>query len=108
MMSRSFGPYNSLDEFIDREVTFADLLHELGKLPRRDVLRWVLGLSERLEHKDSDQPEAQLALLQQLLHPDLSSQIQVTITETQMHIGVLFHRRQIWFVLQMALLACKD
>ena len=55
-MSRSFGPYHSLAEFTGRTVTFPDMLRELAKIPRRDVIRWIVGLSERLEQKEADKP----------------------------------------------------
>jgi len=106
-MARS-GPYHSLEEFTGRKVRFSEILQELSAIPRRDVIRWVVGLSERLERIGADEPPTQIDFLRQLLPKGFWVELDAQLKNRDAPIGCFFHRRQLWFVLQMALLACKD
>ncbi len=103
----NIGPYLTLEEIIGRKVTFPDLLQELTKIRRDDVLRWVAGMTAIVERKESSTPSDQLSLLHHLVPSDLFEEIH-TALQTGQHTGAFFHRRQLWFVLQMALITCKD
>src|SRR5262245_26625380 len=107
-MGRTLGPYHTLEELIGRKVVVADLIQELSKIPRSDVLRCLAGISALLErHVNSSYPQ-QIRILHEITNPELAQQVDASLKEQRDYFGALFHRRQLWFVLQMAVLSCRD
>jgi hypothetical protein len=106
-MSRAFGPYHTLEELIGRKVVAADLIQKLSKIPRSDVLRCLAGLSALLERPENSTYLQQIRILHNITNPDLAKQVEASLKK-ETTFGTLFHRRQLWLVLQMAVLSCKD
>ena len=105
---RSLGPYHTLEELIGRKVVMADLVHKLSKIPRSDVLRCLAGFSALLErHVNASYPQ-QIRILHEITNRELANQVEASLKKDKDSFGALFHRRQLWFVLQMAVLSCKD
>ena len=102
------GFYHTLEELINHKVVVSDLIHKLAGLRRSDVLVWVAGLSAFLQQRGSLSRQQQSELLPALLPHELCNQIQLALKSRNDPAACFFHRRQLWFVLQMALLACKE
>lgn len=105
-MSRSLGPYHTLEELTGQKVVIADLLQKLAKIPRSDVLRCLSGLSALLERVENSTLPQQIRLLHEIVPSDLANTVEAALKK-ETEPGIVFHRRQVWFVMQMALLTCK-
>jgi len=108
IMSRSFGPYHTLEELIGRKVVVADLLEKLSKIARSDVLRCLAGFSALLERHENGAYQQQIKLLHEITSAELATQVEEALKMQTDPFGALFHRRQLWFVLQMAVLSCTN
>lgn len=106
-MNRAIGPYHTLEELIGRKVVVSDLIQKLSAIPRSDVLRCLAGFSAQLEREVNSSYQQQIRILREVTRPELAETIQTAI-KRERDFGALFHRRQLWFVLQMAVLACKN
>jgi len=103
-----FGVYYTLSHVAGRSATIADLVHALTKLRRSDVIRWLCAISGWLEANDSMAIQNQLAMANVLLSKELCEGLDKHRRSQPGIPGAVFHRRQIWLVLQMALLVCKE
>lgn len=99
-----FGVYFTLQQVANRTATVADLTHALAKLRRSDVIRWLAAISGWIDDDGVDQPK----LADTLLAPDLWKGLDEHLRREPNIPGRVFHRRQLWFVLQMAVIACKE
>lgn len=106
-MSRSIGPYHTLEELIGRKVVMHDLVQMLSTIARSDVLRCLAGLSALLERPQNATYTQQIRLLHEITPPELAHQVEHALRGNEEPFGALFHRRQLWFVLQIATLSCK-
>src|SRR4029453_14069990 len=107
-MGRSFGPYHTLGELIGRKVILADLISELTKIPRQEVLRWVAGMSTLIERRDGFDKRRKFNFFFALFPADVWKQIGQVLQRRDDLRGSFFHRRQLWFVLQLAIIVCRD
>jgi len=107
-MRRSLGPYHTLEELIGRKVVVADLIHKLSKIPRSDVLRCLAGFSALLERNVNSGYSQQIRILHEITNAELAEQVEASLKKDKDSFGALFHRRQLWCVLQMAVVSCKD
>lgn len=107
-LSPMFGVYYTLRQVTGRVATVADLTQALGKLRRSDVIRWLAAVSGWVDGEDGMELRNQLAMADQLLAEDLRQGLQEHIKREPNVPGCLFHRRQLWFVLQMCVVACKE
>lgn len=103
----SVGQYHTLSELLGTKVVVSELLRELAKIPRSDVLRCLAGLAILISLEASSSPQEQLKLLHNFAPAGVAVKVQEALLSQQMQ-GALFFRRQVWFVWQMALIACKD
>lgn len=106
-MSGTFGPYHTLEELIGRKVVVADLVERLSKIRRSDVFRCLAGFSALLERHANSSYQQQIRILHEVTNPELAREIEKALKRDKVF-GALFHRRQLWFVLQMAVICCKD
>jgi hypothetical protein len=102
------GFYHTLEDLADQNVAFSDLVHKLAGLNRSDVLMWIAGLSEFLQRKGGLSLQEQIKFLPHLLPAELWEQIEQALKKRNDPTACFFHRRQLWFVLQFALLSCKE
>lgn len=101
------GQYHTLSELIGTKVVISELLQALARIPRSDVLRCLAGLATLISRETSHSPQEQLKLLHRFAPEDVAVMVQNALVSRQLQ-GAIFFRRQIWFVWQMALIACKD
>src|SRR6266446_7286598 len=88
--------------------TVAELTHTLSKLRRSDVIRWLGAIAARISDAGGMELETQLQMAESLLSDELRAGLKEHVRRDQTRVGCVFHRRQVWFVLQMAVLACKE
>lgn len=105
-MSR-IGPYYTLNELIGQKVEFADLFDELRRIPRDDFLRLAAGLLAIIDRNEAHDPSKQVELMRIFTPMELGLKIEEAIKKVE-HPGAFFHRRQIWFALQIALFTCRE
>jgi hypothetical protein len=102
------GEVLTLEHLGGMRATTADLMAELVKLKRSDVIRWVAAISVKLAEPSGSAHERQREMAQQLLPDDLIASLDKWLRNGQQWNWALFHRRQMWFLLQMAVVACKE
>jgi hypothetical protein len=102
------GVFLTLEQLGGMRTTTADLMAELVKLKRSDVIRWVAAISVQLAEPNGSAQERQRQMAPQLLSDDLIAGLDTWLREGQQWNWTLFHRRQMWFLLQMAVVACKE
>lgn len=106
--SPMFGVYFTLRQVAGRSATVADLMQALAKLKRSDVVRWLTALSGWIDAEGGLDLPNQLTLADRLLADDLRSGLETHRRREPDIPGCVFHRRQLWFVLQMAVLVCRE
>lgn len=104
---RKIGKYHTLPELLGTQVVVSDLLQTLSIIPRSDVLRCLAEISASIGWESSDSTREQLRILHDFVSPDIAKTVEQA-WQVQAFSGVLFFRRQLWFVWQLALIACKD
>jgi hypothetical protein len=104
----SIGVFLTLEQLGGLLATSADLMAELVKLKRSDVIRWIAAISVRLAEPDGMTHERQREMARQLLSDDHFAGLNKWPQNEQDCNWTLFHRRQMWFLLQMAAIACKE
>jgi hypothetical protein len=102
------GVFLSSEQLSGMRATTADLMAELVKLKRSDVIRWIAAISVRLAEPNGMGHERQREMAQQLLSDDLIAGLDKWLQNGQRWNWALFHRRQMWFLLQMTVVACKE
>jgi hypothetical protein len=102
------GHFLTLEHLGGMRATIADLMAELVKLNRSDVIRCVTAISVKLAEPNGSDHERQRAMARQLLPDDLMAGLDKWLRDGQQWNWALFHRRQMWFLLQMAVVACKE
>lgn len=107
-MNQSIRPYHTLGELLGKKVVVADLVQALSRIPRSDVIRCIAGMTVLLEREGASELKQQLVILHGFATSGLARSIESAVRKLNGPFGVLFHRRQLWFVLQMAVIACKD
>jgi hypothetical protein len=103
-----FGVYYTLEQITGKPATIPDLTHALAKLRRSDVIRWLAALSSRIGAENGMDLDYQLQLAESILPDDLVTGLQAHLRTVPDVPGWVFHRRQLWFLLQMAVLSCKE
>lgn len=102
------GVFLTLEQLVGMRATIADLLAELVNLKRSDVICWITAISVRLAEPNGMAHERQREMARQLLSDDLFAGLNKWLRNGQDWNWALFHRRQMWFLLQMAVVACKE
>lgn len=86
--------------------TFADLMKLLGTIRRSDVVLWTSTLIEVVGKNDGCRPPMQSALIRDLLEKDLGDRV-LAKARAESDV-VVFHRRQLWLLLQLASIASNE
>jgi hypothetical protein len=102
------GVFLTMEDLGGVRSNVADLMAELVKLKRSDVIRWVSAINMKLGEPHTLTQERQRELAQQLLPIDLNVALEKWLREKGNRNWTLFHRRQLWLLLQMAVVACKE
>jgi hypothetical protein len=104
----TIGVFLTLEQLGGVRATTADLMAELVKLKRSDVIRWVAAISVKLAEPNGLAHERQREMAKQLLSSDLMAGLDNWLRNGRQWNWALFHRRQMWILLQMAVVACKE
>lgn len=102
------GVFLTQGELGGTQATTADLMAELVKLKRSDVIRWIAAISVRVAESNGLTHQRQREMARQLLSDDLNAGLDRWLRNGQEWNWAIFHRRQMWFLLQMAVVACKE
>jgi hypothetical protein len=103
-----FGVYYTLRQVSGRSVAVADLTYALAKFRRSDVIRWLCAISGWIDADGGMELETQTTMAGFLLAEDLRRGLDAHRRREPGVRGCLFHRRQLWFLLQMAVMACRE
>ncbi len=101
------GVYLTLDQLGGPRATMAELTAELVKLKRSDVIRCIVAISSRLTDPKGQDENLQLTLANEMLSGDLLAELKKRQPNMEWH-WTIFHRRQISFLLQVAVGACRE
>jgi hypothetical protein len=86
----------------------SDIVAELQAAPCIEVVRCLCSLSKALLSEQGMSPGFQLQLARDLLPAEWVETLQTMMRNDGADAGVVFHRRGVWFVLQMAALSCRE
>lgn len=104
----TIGHYHTLSEFTGKPVTVADLVRHLGTMRRSEVIRVVGNFAATVSSEYGMTPGYQLQMAEHVLPADVWPLVSRKIPRSEAHSGRLFHRRQVWFLLQMAIVSCSE
>ena len=107
----NLGHFHGLKSLNGQKSTVADIASRLSPLPRSKVLAWLCALSGFVSEPTNKQPQTQLRLSAQLLSTEMHDAYQQLVRKEQNEIGGpggLFHLQQVWFMVQMAVICCKE
>lgn len=100
--------YHTLSEFTGNPVTVADLVRHLGMMRRSEVIRVIGNMSATVWSEHGMKLGYQMQMAQHVLPEDVWQLVRGKIPYNEKHAGRLFHRRQVWFLLQMAIMSCSE
>src|SRR5262245_11126713 len=103
-----FGVYYGYGDITGRHSTPADLTQALAKYRRSDVIRWITAVAAWVARDGGLEPGNQLALADRMLSESNRKGVRETVRRLGWTRWCVFHRRQLWFLLQMALISGKE
>lgn len=102
------GVYYRLNDLTGKVASVPELSHSLGKLRRSDVIRQLVTLMCAVNADGGMDLSNQLRMADSWLPPELREALRAHLKKEGTFIGCVFHPRQIRFVLQMAVLTCRE
>ncbi len=102
------GVYYGLCDVTGKRSSLADLIQTLGKYRRSDIIRWIAAVSRWTADDIAVLPGNQLGMGKVLFSEELLSSVEELVRKAGNSKWCLFHRRQVWFLLQATLLASKE
>jgi hypothetical protein len=103
-----FGLCYGMHELAGHRATPAVLIAKLSRFKRSDVIRWIASLVGWNSNIQSLNPANQIGMADSLLRPELRDSLRERVRNDGVDTWCVFHRRQLWFLLQMALLSCRE
>jgi len=100
--------YHTLSEFTGKPVGIADLVQLLNTMRRSEVIRVIANMAATVATDHGMKLGYQLQMAQHVLPDDVWPLVSGKIPRSDAHTGRLFHRRQVWFLLQMAIISCSE
>src|SRR5262249_1989304 len=100
--------YYGYHDVTGRRVAPAELIQDLSRLRRSDVIRWIAALAHWVSEDGAVRPEKQMAVAKAMLTEELGDSLRQLITKENPGTWSIFHRRQLWFMLQVAVLSCTE
>lgn len=108
LQSPLIGTWCTYADLTQEQVELPELVHELSQLKRSEVIRHIVWLSAASAGANGIQYSVQVELAKGFLDADLQ---QALLEHWKSGVGqssVLFHRQQLWFLLQLALFCCRE
>lgn len=90
------------------EAEVADIVHALGSLRRSDVIRLIAWLLPRIDTEQGIGAEFQLELARRLLDAELFESLHDVTRKLANEPWVVFHRQALWYLLQFAVVCCRE
>jgi hypothetical protein len=103
-----FGVCYGMHDITGHRATPALLIQKLSRFKRSDVIRWIASLVGWNSDIQSLNPSNQIAMADSLLRTELRDLLREHVRKEGVDTWCVFHRRQLWFILQMALLSCSE
>lgn len=98
--------YSHLD-VVGTKATAADIIQEIQMIPRSEALRWLCGLSKGILSERGVMAETQLQWARELLPSEWCDKLEAMMRSDGIDAGRIFHRRVVWFVLQLVVMSCR-
>ena len=102
------GVFYGLNDVTGQRASLADLMQALGKYRRSDLIRWIAAVSRWTADDSAIQQRNQMGMAEALLPEQLLGRVREHVRQMGDGKWCLFHRRQMWFLLQATLLATRD
>ncbi|ODA34760.1 hypothetical protein [Planctopirus hydrillae] len=103
--------YIGIEELNGVKPAVPDLISQLSVLPQSKALAWLCWLSSYISQPENKDIQAQINLCKEFLPPHFQDAYRRHI-ESETHElgspGRLFHIQQIWLMVQMTVICCKD
>ncbi len=103
-----FGVYYGFQDLTGRLASPADLVRMLVPFRRSDVIRLIAWLSRLASNHAALQTAAQREIAGRVLRRDLLESLDRLVSQDTEPRWCIFHRRQLWLLLQMASVSCKE
>ena len=100
--------YYSWSQLSDSPVTTADLFKELVRIKRSHLIRWIACLHVWLSRQRGLDMRMQTLHAKALLPQDAWTKLESIILKDGRDCGAIFHKRQLWLMLQFACLVCPE
>lgn len=104
----NIGYFHSLNEFTGSRTSIAELIRHLSAIRRSDVIRVIANISASIWSEHGMTHHYQMQMAQHLLPDEIWTLIREKLPFNDQHVGRLFYRRQVWFLFQMAIVACSE
>src|SRR5262245_7569824 len=102
------GLSHTLSEFTGTPVRVSDLVRYLSQIRRSDMIRLIANMTATVSQDYGMELAFQLRMAENVLPQDVWAKVSAKIPRSDKHRGRLFHRRQLWFLLQMVVMACSE
>jgi hypothetical protein len=102
-----YGFYIALEEITGKKTSVPELFGEITKIRRSDLFVCIAGMAELIK-RDALSPKVQLAFLKAVLPDDLWKKIEAAVRPRMSEPWTIFHRSQLWLLMQMALLVGRE
>lgn len=108
---QNLGHFFGIEALTGQVPTVSELTSTLASLRRSKVLAWLCSLSGFVSKQSNKEPKAQAQLAMQLLPAELLNAYKKQVQSEVGKIGGpggLFHLQQLWFMVQMTVMCCKE
>src|SRR5258707_328943 len=95
-----FGGYYGMHDITGHRVSPGELSQALAKLRRSDVIRWIASLARWASEDAALNPNNQMAMADVMLSTELRDALRGCVRKGSAGTWCVFHRRQLWFLLQ--------
>src|SRR5262245_38225288 len=102
------GHFHTLSEFTGKLTSVSDLVRHLGTMRRSEVIRIVANMAATICSEHGMKHLYQMQMAQHILPNEIWQLVRAKLPYSDQHPGRLFIRRQVWFLLQMAIISCSE
>ena len=102
------GQFYAHKDIAGQAAMIADLVQEIQPVPRSEALRWLCSITKGLLAEGGMTAAHQLQWARQVLPDEWTHKLATLMQSDGPDAGVVFHRRALWFVLQLAILSCRE
>jgi hypothetical protein len=107
-LTTEVGLSYKMSDFTGAPVSESDLIRFLSQIRRSEMIRLIANMTATVSRDEWRVPAGQLEMARNVLAEEVWAKVKVKIASSGKLRGALFHRRQLWFLLQMALMVCSE